>query len=203
MFSNIYYTWLLQSHLLDSNVPSIMRKSLITILQASSSNSLSHFSTNFPQSSDHNVGLLLICVLDKCLSPVEFKHCEVRKLSVITESLKPKTGPDIESVIGWIKASLLSQIVKNPPAMRESWVQSWVGQIPWKRAWQPAPVLLPRESPWTEEPGGLQSIGHTTERLSTAQQRFQQEGQTLGLWAENPENQCSVLSRDNFMVFLI
>ena len=137
-----------------------MRKSLITILQASSSNSLSHFSTNFPQSSDHNVGLLLICVLDKCLSPVEFKHCEVRKLSVITESLKPNTGPDIESVIGWIKASLLSQIVKNPPAMRESWVQSWVGQIPWKRAWQPAPVLLPRESQWTEEPGALQSIGH-------------------------------------------
>ena len=36
-----------------------------------------------------------------------------------------------------------------------------VGSIPklgwflWRRAWQPAPVFLPRESPWTEEPGGL------------------------------------------------
>ena len=25
------------------------------------------------------------------------------------------------------------------------------------RAWQPTPIFLPGESPWTEEPGGLQS----------------------------------------------
>ena len=31
--------------------------------------------------------------------------------------------------------------------------------IPWRRAWQPTPVFLPQESPWTEEPGGLQSTG--------------------------------------------
>ena len=35
----------------------------------------------------------------------------------------------------------------------------WVGKIPWRRAWQPTPVFLPRESPWMKEPGGLQSIG--------------------------------------------
>ena len=35
----------------------------------------------------------------------------------------------------------------------------WVGKIPWRRAQQPTPVFLPGESPWTEEPGGLQSIG--------------------------------------------
>ena len=35
----------------------------------------------------------------------------------------------------------------------------WVGKIPWRRAWQPTPVFLPGESPWTEEPGRLQSIG--------------------------------------------
>ena len=29
---------------------------------------------------------------------------------------------------------------------------------PWKRAWQPAPVFLPGESPWTEELCGLQSM---------------------------------------------
>ena len=34
----------------------------------------------------------------------------------------------------------------------------WVGKIPWRRARQPTPVFLPRESPWTEEPGRLQSI---------------------------------------------
>ena len=35
----------------------------------------------------------------------------------------------------------------------------WVGKIPWRRAWQPTPVFLPGESPWTEEPGELQSKG--------------------------------------------
>ena len=35
----------------------------------------------------------------------------------------------------------------------------WVGMIPWRREWLPTPAFLPGESPWTEEPGGLQSIG--------------------------------------------
>ena len=57
------------------------------------------------------------------------------------------------------------QLVKNPPAMQETWVRSWVGKIPWRRAWQPTPVLLPGQSPWTEMPGwpqsfGLQKVGH-------------------------------------------
>ena len=35
----------------------------------------------------------------------------------------------------------------------------WVRKIPWRRAWQPNPVFLPGEPLWTEEPGGLQSMG--------------------------------------------
>ena len=35
----------------------------------------------------------------------------------------------------------------------------WFGRIPWRRAWQPTPVLLPGEPPRTEEPDGLQSMG--------------------------------------------
>ena len=53
----------------------------------------------------------------------------------------------------------------------------WVGKIPWKRARQPTPVFLPEESPWTEKPGGLQSMGRkeldATEQLSTAHMRSQ------------------------------
>ena len=52
-------------------------------------------------------------------------------------------------------ASLVAQVVKNPPVMQET----WVGKIPWRRAWQPTLVFLPGESPCTEEPGGLQSTG--------------------------------------------
>ena len=53
----------------------------------------------------------------------------------------------------------VAQMVKNLLAMRETWDGSLVGKIPWRRAWQSTPVLLPGESPWTEEPGGLQSMG--------------------------------------------
>ena len=35
----------------------------------------------------------------------------------------------------------------------------WVRKIPWRRAWQPTQVFLPRESPWTEEAGRLPSMG--------------------------------------------
>ena len=55
-------------------------------------------------------------------------------------------------------ASLVVQIVKNLPAMGETWVPSWVGKSPWRRTWQPTPVFLPGESPWTENPGRLQSM---------------------------------------------
>ena len=55
-------------------------------------------------------------------------------------------------------ASLVVQMVNNLPAMWETWLRSSVGKILWRRALQPTPELLPEESPWTEEPGGLQSM---------------------------------------------
>ena len=60
------------------------------------------------------------------------------------------------------KASLVAQMVKNPPVHLQSrrlGFDPWIGKICWRRAWQPTPVFLPGESPWTEEPCGLQSIG--------------------------------------------
>ena len=35
----------------------------------------------------------------------------------------------------------------------------WSRKIPSRRKWQHTAVVLPGESPWTEEPGGLQSMG--------------------------------------------
>ena len=46
-------------------------------------------------------------------------------------------------------------MAKNPPAIGRPGFDLWVGKIPWRRAWQPTPVFLPEESPWTKEPGGL------------------------------------------------
>ena len=70
---------------------------------------------------------------------------------------------------------MVAQKVKNLLAVQETWVDPWIGKIPWRRAWQPTPVLLTGESPWTEEPGrlhfmGLQRVGHDwATKHSTAQ----------------------------------
>ena len=56
-------------------------------------------------------------------------------------------------------ASLVAQTVKNLPAMLETQVQSLVRKIPWRRARQLKSSILAWRIPWTEEPGGLQSMG--------------------------------------------
>ena len=42
------------------------------------------------------------------------------------------------------------RVVKNPPAnagdVKRCKFNPWVEKVPWRRAWQPTPVLLPRES---------------------------------------------------------
>ena len=45
--------------------------------------------------------------------------------------------------------------------------------MPWRRTWRPTPVFLPRESPWTEEPGELQSIGVAKSRTRLNDLYFQ------------------------------
>ena len=61
-------------------------------------------------------------------------------------------GKDHFTKIDW--ASLVAQMVKNLPAVRETWVRSLGWEDPLERAWEPTLVFLPGESPWTEEPGG-------------------------------------------------
>ena len=58
-----------------------------------------------------------------------------------------------------IWASLEAQTVRICLQYRRPGFDPQVGKIPWRRAWQPTPVFLPGESPWAEEPGGLQSVG--------------------------------------------
>ena len=55
-------------------------------------------------------------------------------------------------------ASLVAQLVKNPPAMQETWVRSLGWGDPLEEGVY-SPVFLPGKSPWTEEPGWLQSLG--------------------------------------------
>ena len=56
-------------------------------------------------------------------------------------------------------ASLVAQLVKNLPAMLETQVRSLGREDPLKKGMATHSSILAWRIPWTEEPGGLQSMG--------------------------------------------
>ena len=55
-------------------------------------------------------------------------------------------------------ASLVAQTVKNPPTMRETWVQSLGQEDPLEEEMATHSSILAWRIPWTEEPGRLESV---------------------------------------------
>ena len=53
----------------------------------------------------------------------------------------------------------IAQMVKNLPAMQETWVQSLGQEDPLKKEMATHSSILAWRNPWTEETGGLQSMG--------------------------------------------
>ena len=68
-----------------------------------------------------------------------------------------KSQPELSLAI--IQASLVAQLVKNPPAMGETWVQSLSWEDPLEEVMATHSSILAWRIPWTEEPGELQSMG--------------------------------------------
>ena len=60
-------------------------------------------------------------------------------------------------LLSW--ASLVVQMVKYLPTMWETWVRSLGWEDPLDKEMATYPSTLAWETPWTEEPGGLQSVG--------------------------------------------
>ena len=56
-------------------------------------------------------------------------------------------------------ASLVAQMVENLPAMWETQVQSWSQEDPLEKGMATHSSIPAWRIPWTEEPGGLQSVG--------------------------------------------
>ena len=56
-------------------------------------------------------------------------------------------------------ASWVAQMVKNLPAMRETWIQFLSRDDPLEKGMAAHSSILAWKIPWTEEPGGLQSMG--------------------------------------------
>ena len=62
----------------------------------------------------------------------------------------------------------MAQMVKNPPAMQETWVGSLGWEDPLEEGIATHSSILAWRTPWTEEPGRPQFIGSQSQiRLST------------------------------------
>ena len=56
-------------------------------------------------------------------------------------------------------ASLVAQLVKNLPAIQDTWVQSLGWEDPLEKEMTCHSSILAWKIPWTEEPGRLESMG--------------------------------------------
>ena len=81
---------------------------------------------------------------DACLQAVALSHCAV--VSIL-----------ISKALCWV--SLVAQRLTCLPAMRETWVRSLDREDPLERETAPHCSTLAWRIPWTEEPGGLHSMG--------------------------------------------
>ena len=94
------------------------------------------------------------------LSPYQYVEA-----SLVAQLVK---NPSWIGKISWIRdrlptpvflASLMAQMVKNLPAMGETWVRSLGWENPMEEDMATHSSILAGRMPWTEEPGGLQSMG--------------------------------------------
>ena len=74
---------------------------------------------------------------------------------LLTEIQVPLRGAGL--VVGW--ASLVAQRIKRLPAMQEMQVRSLGWEDPLEKEMATHSSILGWRIPWTEEPGGLRSMG--------------------------------------------
>ena len=98
--------------------------------------------------------------------PQGFPHSSVGKESTCNAGdpgsipgLETSPGEGIGYPLQYSWASLVAHLVKNLPAMPETWVQLLGWEVPLEKGVATHSTILAWEIPWTEEPSGLQSMG--------------------------------------------
>ena len=79
-------------------------------------------------------------------------------------------GRRIDYPLQYCWASLVAQVVKNLPAMWETWLQSLGWEDPVEKGMATNSSILAWRIPWTEEPSRLQSLG--SQRVRTQLSNF-------------------------------
>ena len=66
--------------------------------------------------------------------------------------------PLLVAISAYLRVSLLAQLVKNPPAMWESWVRALGWEEPLEKGKATHANILAGKILWTEDTGGLRSM---------------------------------------------
>ena len=74
-----------------------------------------------------------------------------------------------------VQASLVAQLVKNPPAMQETLVQPLGQEDPLEEGMATHSSIRAWRIPWTEEPAGLMSMGSESRTQLSNQHTFLKE----------------------------
>ena len=72
--------------------------------------------------------------------------------------LRSSPGEGIRYPLRYSWASLVAQMVNNPPVVRETWARSLGWEDPLEKGMATNSSIHAWRSPWTEEPGKLQSM---------------------------------------------
>ena len=71
-----------------------------------------------------------------------------------------------------VQGFLVTQMVKNPAAMQDTWVSSLGREDTLEKEMATPSSILAWRIPWTEDPGGLQSLGSQRVRHDWATNTF-------------------------------
>ena len=94
-----------------------------------------------------------------CLRMSENKETTFETLSNLPVNHKYRISERIRTHLYILWASLAAQMVRNPPTMQETLVPSLGWDDAMEKGMANHPSILAWRVPWTEEPGGLQSMG--------------------------------------------
>ena len=108
------------------------------------------------QNAVHMYDRMLLRLNKEGNSDISFNMDELE--DVMVNENKTRTNVYDSTHMG-IRASLVAQMVKNLPAMWETWVRPLSWEDPLKKGTATHSSILAWRIPWTEEPGRLQSMG--------------------------------------------
>ena len=91
-------------------------------------------------------------------------HSQFEKQNSTKQNSRGQNGdsrPGLFCLFVYTSLHIVAQLVKNLPAMQETWLRSLGGEDPLRKGMANLSRILAWRIPWAEEPGGLQSLGVT------------------------------------------